>query len=217
MYSDSAEALASSLRLEEDTTTAQVLASIIYENPHTATAAAQAKGKLSSAWLLLVLVAGVAALASAAAGVFLVLALRGQEAIDPYFDQVADRQEQLVGKSEPMFSEITADFEACARSLYSVAACDRAFAKLGEWGDAVAATRDSIQQLSPPPAAATWHADYLQFLSDSSAWTDRIVAAWQSGDRQTLENEFNKLDSFIQREDNLAQRFEEIQKQLGAY
>jgi len=74
-YSEAAEALASSLRLEEDEATAQLLGAVLYERPETVSRANRAKGRLWAISPLFVLAAALAIAPAAAVGVYFVSAV----------------------------------------------------------------------------------------------------------------------------------------------
>ncbi len=215
--SDAAVSLASSIKFEHNDEAAQLLASIIYQHPQIAEAAADAEGKLSAVSPIFLIGAGLAA--SPAIGVIALVVLlfgSGGSAVDPYFDNVADRQEELVSKSDTLLDEFNSSLDACTRSVLSTTACDRAFTTLDTWGQTIAETRQGMIALEPPPDARAWHQDYLAYLRDASAWADRMVSAYSRSNGNALETAFSEMDGLIQREDELGSEFEEIQRQLGA-
>lgn len=139
-----------------------------------------------------------------------------QSAVDPYFDEVADAQDELVRETDIILEGLDSDLDACERSVFSLTACDRAIDKLDEWRVAINQTRLEVDQLSAPSAAAAWNRDYLNFLRDASNWLNDIVNAYHALDDATFFSQLDRFDSFVQREDRLIEQFEEIQRELGA-
>lgn len=139
-----------------------------------------------------------------------------QSAVDPYFDEVADEQEDLADESFTILQAMETDIAACERSLFSTAACDRAFDKFDEFRAAVDETRATVRQLDPPPEAADGHQNYLDYLQEASSWANSIVTAYYGLDFDTIETALVRIDYIVEEEDRLAVEFEEIQREMGA-
>ncbi len=146
----------------------------------------------------------------------LVVIVACQSAVDPYFDEVADEQVKLVDESTAIIEAMETDLEVCERSVFSATACDRAFDKFDEFRMAVDETRATVRQLDPPPEAASWHQDYLDYLQEASTWANSIVTAYYGMDFDTVDTALAKIDDIVEEEDRLIVEFEEIQKEMGA-
>ena len=85
-----------------------------------------------------------------------------------------------------------------------------------EFGDAIDQTRRAVAPLEPPSEAAGWHEDYIDYLASTSVWANDIVTAYYSLDFDTLQNLLLRFDAIVAEEDQLAEEFETIQRELGA-
>lgn len=139
-----------------------------------------------------------------------------QSAVDPYFDEVADEQDKLASESVVIVEAMETDIEICERSVFSTAACDRVIDKFDEFRSTVDETRATVRQLDPPPEAAGWHQDYLDYLEEASTWANSVVTAYYGLDFDAMDAALVRIDDIVEEEDRLAVEFEEIQREMGA-
>ncbi len=130
---------------------------------------------------------------------------------DPYIDDVADIQDDLVETVDELLSEFETNSEQCGRSLFSTTACDRAIGNLEDMSVEARSARRAASLLAPPAEFAIWHRDYLSYLDDSAAVFDDTVSALELGDEDDFDRIEADMDSLSRREDALIERFEEIQ------
>jgi hypothetical protein len=147
-----------------------------------------------------------------AIGIAVVAAVACQIAGDPYYDKAADISEEAAAEAEVLSEGMLADVEDCERSIFSVAACDRAVSKLDQFRQVVDTAHVKLLVLNPPAEAIAWHQDILALYGDASACLSAAVRAYNNGNEDVFMSQFAKLDSIMEREDELASRFREIQK-----
>jgi len=117
-----------------------------------------------------------------------------------------------VRQADVLYEGIIVDAEDCERSLFSVAACDRGILKMDELRRLLDSTRAQIAALDPPPEAESWHRDYLRFLSEASNSLNSAINAYYDLDLDTYLYQLDRFDALVEREDDLVQRFREIQE-----
>ena len=130
---------------------------------------------------------------------------------DSYIDDVADIQDDLIEAVEEQLDDFVDNSEQCEQSLFSGTACDFAIANLVDMSIDAQSARRAAGAIDPPDYAATWHGDYLSYLDDSFAVFDDIARALAFGNEEALDRAFADFDSVNLREDDLMERFTELQ------
>ncbi len=144
---------------------------------------------------------------------------------DPYFADVADIRNDHVETMNELQSDLYRESDECVRSVsrsgllsyLSTAACDRARDHRIDIGAGTRAARRATERLDPPPDAAIWHRDYLNFLDDyATLWDDvRPVLPRSEYDVDRFMEDFDlfveDMESLYRRHDDLSERLRSIQ------